>query len=332
MATEFMNRGGVGEAPINEPIGQGYLTAKAFEDRVKALGPITRLNCPINCSGGGVIEALGIHAFLTRLSASGVLVATFVQPVALSAGFVVSTAGKERHISADGVVMTHNVQIEVIGDYREAFRQAEAAKTFNDMIGKVTSSAIGVSLEQMLEWMDQETWWDAAQSKAAGIATHIDGRTNATMSLDFSRFRNVPAHVQDLFRKDPPAMSAATFQQLSALPGVTETFICQQLKAGSTIENATSAWMQELVNQADKAKAVIPGVDPVVSSTRQAQAFDDPAAEWDNAVTAELAKVKDRARAVANVARRNPELRKAFVAAHNHEHGRAAAAEAFLAR
>jgi signal peptide peptidase SppA len=125
----------------------------------------------------------------------------------------------------------------------------------------------------------------------------------------------------------PLRPQAATYAEIKAgCPGADADFICKQLEANATLAQAQQAWMAEqnrridVANENAKQAAVVkPGVQPIADGKGAATqaASGDSIAEWD-AKVAELVKAgKPKHVATATVARKYPELRAAYVEAHN---------------
>lgn len=136
-------------------------------------------------------------------------------------------------------------------------------------------------------------------------------------------------------------MKAATLEELkAALPGADSDFILAQLEAEATEMDAVKAWNAVLVQraadadaQAEAAKAEaaeaqaaadaagqVPGMDPVGTadgSGEDAPAGHGPIMAWNEAVAQEMKLGKPKHEAARAVARKQPELREAMVAAHN---------------
>ena len=133
--------------------------------------------------------------------------------------------------------------------------------------------------------------------------------------------------------------TAATIQELkAACPNADAVFLMAQMEASATIEAAGKAWMTELTARLAakdaelvKAKAAPPpapapaaGVDPLPAGGGKPAGGDgaggDAMAEFQEKV-ADLVKLgKPEHVATAAICRKYPELRAAYVAAHNAAH------------
>lgn len=135
------------------------------------------------------------------------------------------------------------------------------------------------------------------------------------------------------------AATASYHDLVDACPGADAEFICGQLKTKATVAQAQKAWMAEqnarllaARKEADEAKtkAAKPGAEPLSTGTEASGTDADPVAAWEAEVDAELTKLganypehggrgrmPKRAKAVSNVAKRRPDLHRAFVASQN---------------
>lgn len=141
----------------------------------------------------------------------------------------------------------------------------------------------------------------------------------------------------------PPA--AATLPELkAALPNSTPAFREAQLEAGATLDQAKQCWEiaqrdSEIAQlkadleksksaKADTATAVVtaaakrPGVAGVGTESTTTEQSSDPIEQWNELVNQSLRAGLPRHKAVALVARQNPELRQSYVAAVNAQAGR----------
>ena len=131
---------------------------------------------------------------------------------------------------------------------------------------------------------------------------------------------------------EPKTPSPATYAELkAACVGADPAFICAQMEAAATVENAVKSWMGELTKRADaanlaaaeskleaeKARAQKPGVEPLGGGAAPKAGSSDPVAEWNAAIDAKLAAGLTKTKAAAAVVRQNPDLHAAYVEAVN---------------
>jgi hypothetical protein len=142
--------------------------------------------------------------------------------------------------------------------------------------------------------------------------------------------------------KTPAAEGQATFEELKAgCVGADAAFICSQLEAKATLKQATAAWMSEQqkrieaankateeakaasVKAAEDAKAAAakPGVKAITTSNGNDPVTEgSPIVQWNEAVAGKVKAGLPRDKAIAAVARENPDLHDAYLIAYNEEH------------
>lgn len=118
----------------------------------------------------------------------------------------------------------------------------------------------------------------------------------------------------------------------TAFPKAGSDFLLAQLERGATIEQARAAWSEILEARSEaqaqeieklKAAANKPGVSGITdrrpgTAATAAEPTGDVLSQWEEAVAAEQTRCKgDRAKAIRNVVRANPDLHTAYVQASN---------------
>ena len=132
------------------------------------------------------------------------------------------------------------------------------------------------------------------------------------------------------------ATQAATFEQIkAALPTADADFICAQLGAKTTIEQAQSSWMAACEKRAREAEATAelaisalesmksaPGVEELSESTATDTDMGDMRSEWNAKIDALVSQGMARAKAVSAVVKKHPDLHRGYVAMINEENKR----------
>ena len=131
------------------------------------------------------------------------------------------------------------------------------------------------------------------------------------------------------------APKAATIAELrAACAGADADFLVARLEAGATVAQAQTAWIAEqnarlaaAQTKADEqakaaaeaaAKTKLPGVATLGEGGKpQADAGGDAVAQWNEAVPAKQATIKNRRKAMAAVVHEQPELHQAYLEAVN---------------
>lgn len=111
----------------------------------------------INSGGGDIFAGSEIYTALRGYKGN---VLINIVGLAASAASVIAMAAKSR-ITPTGLFMMHNVSSKAQGDYRDMEHRAEVLKTANKSIANAYKDKTGLSDEELIKLMDQETWLSA---------------------------------------------------------------------------------------------------------------------------------------------------------------------------
>lgn len=172
-----LNGGRTAELLVYGPIvSYGYstedVTAKRFVDELNALGDVQEIIVRINSEGGNIFQGLAMIAALDRHPAH---VITHVEGMALSIAFALLQAGNTRQMSANSLVMMHNAQGGDQGDLVAMRRAVMRLEKAQEQLVNYLASRTGNSKDQVSNWMNAETWFDANEAKQAGLIDSITG-------------------------------------------------------------------------------------------------------------------------------------------------------------
>jgi len=161
-----------GEVYLYDVIGDGWdgTTASQFKDDLKAIGNVTTLNIFINSPGGAVVDGVGIFNVLKRHKARKVVQ---IDGLAASIASVIAMAGDEIHIAGNALMMIHRPWGLTIGDEDDHRKAIELLVRYKESILSAYVDRSSSSEEQLREWMDNETWFDAKEAVDAGLADVI---------------------------------------------------------------------------------------------------------------------------------------------------------------
>lgn len=180
------------EVEIYGEIGDWGITAKQFVDDLKALGNISHLNVRINSPGGSVTDGNAIYNAIKRHAAR---VTVDIDGIALSMGSVIAMAGDYVTMAANGLFMVHNPWGGAIGDADELRKTADVMDKMKRTLISSYVKKTGMTADVISDLMDAETWYDAAEAKAAGFIDEISEEVELAASFDLTKFGNVPKHL-----------------------------------------------------------------------------------------------------------------------------------------
>ena len=188
--TAFQGRsvaGGTTELELYDEIGYWGVTAKDFRARlVEASGDIV---LKINSPGGDVFDGIAIY---NELLAYDGKVRVEVTGLAASAASVVAMAGDEIAIGENAFLMIHNAWVVAVGNRHDLTDVADVLAKIDGALAKTYASRSGMGVRTAAQFMDDETWFTAAEAKAKGLATEILQPVEAKARFDLSVFDHAP--------------------------------------------------------------------------------------------------------------------------------------------
>lgn len=124
----------------------------------------------INSGGGSVYDASEIYTALRSHSAD---VKTKIVGLAASAASVIAMAGNTLSMSPTSKMMIHNASTIAFGDYRDMDKTSDLLQVTNKAIASAYRYKSGLSEEELLNLMDEETWLSAEDAKKKGLIDEI---------------------------------------------------------------------------------------------------------------------------------------------------------------
>lgn len=209
---------------IYEDIGYFGVTA---QDMRRQLDAITAPNIElrINSPGGDVFDGIAIYNDLLEHPAK---VSVKITGLAASAASLIALAGDEVHMAENAFYMIHNAWAIALGN-------RHTMQEMHDMLSRIDASLIqtymarsGNDQDQIMQWMDEETWFSAEEAKDAGFVTAISKTENPKALFDLSAYSNVPGRLK---RQIEAGLRDAGFSHREAKAAMSEGF--PQRDAGS---------------------------------------------------------------------------------------------------
>jgi ATP-dependent Clp protease protease subunit len=154
---------------IYDWFGMEAVSPKSVEKQIeKANGE--ELEVYINSPGGYVDAGSEIYTMLKEYTGN---VIVKIVGVAASAASVIAMAGKKIVISPTAQIMIHNVSSMAWGDYRALQHEADVIKNYNTSIANAYILKTGLSKDELLELMADETWLTAQQAVEKKFADEV---------------------------------------------------------------------------------------------------------------------------------------------------------------
>lgn len=123
----------------------------------------------INSGGGSIFAGSEIYSRIrTHSGKKSIEIVGF----AGSAASVIACAA-DSSIAPTGMFMIHNVKSMRSGDYRDMEHEAHILQECNTSIANAYTQKTGMSIEELLEMMDAETWLSADKAVEKGFVNRI---------------------------------------------------------------------------------------------------------------------------------------------------------------
>jgi ATP-dependent Clp protease protease subunit len=192
------------------------VSAQSVIDAIARAGDAEVLNVYINSPGGDVFEGRAIMAAISRFAGKTV---AHIDSLCASAATGIALACNEVEMSDGAFFMIHNASGMAWGD-KTALRETAnlLEKVEGSIIGDYTAKT-GKDVEQIVAWMDAETWFTAAESMENGFIDRITAApaAKASNTWNLSAFAKAPAEFTAP-AAPPPVENAAPAPALFIAP------------------------------------------------------------------------------------------------------------------
>lgn len=155
----------------------------------------------INSGGGDVFAGSEIYTILKSYAGD---VVTKIVGIAASVASVIAMAGKKVLISPTAQMMIHNVSAISQGDYRDMRHSADVLENYNKSIANAYMLKSGMSQEELLKLMDEETWFNAQQAKEKNLVDEImfDDNSQPVLVASAGNAQMIPQQVINKIRNE----------------------------------------------------------------------------------------------------------------------------------
>ena len=194
---------------IGESWSGDSVTAKDLSDELKKLAGVKEITLRINSPGGNVFDGLAMYNSLKKFPAR---IITEIDGMALSIASIIALAGDEVRMAGNAVYMIHNPWTMAAGDAVEMRKIADQLDLVRDSLAGtyVAKTKEQSSLEQISDWMNAETWFNADEALKAGFVDQITDPIEIAAKYDLSRYhyKNRPVIADKIAMPQDKAMRA----------------------------------------------------------------------------------------------------------------------------
>lgn len=155
-------------------IGYDYwedgITASMVTSRLKEIGEENPVTILINSGGGDMFEGIAIYNLLKEHKGE---VTVKVVGLAASAASIIAMAGDVRRIDPSSFIMIHNAWVRAQGDRNDFIGVSEYLAPFDAAMAKVYQDKTGLELDEIVDYMNSETWFNGEEAIEKGLATDL---------------------------------------------------------------------------------------------------------------------------------------------------------------
>lgn len=194
--------------------GGGITAAKFVEDlnAVKSDRIALRFNSP----GGDVFEARTMVSAMRAARASGKRITAYIDGLAASAASFMAVNADEVHMADGSFLMVHNAWTLTMGDRNDMLNMATLLEKIDGTIADDYERKSGATRNDVTGWMDDETWFTAAEAKEAGLADIvIDAPKVKAQAWNLAAYQHAPKIEEPA--DDYAAMHAHNVRRLALL-------------------------------------------------------------------------------------------------------------------
>ena len=187
----------VADIYIYDEISWYGVSAEQFVKDLNAIEAKT-IRLHLNTLGGSVFDGIAIYNALKQHKAT---VETYIEGLAASIGSVIALAGDKVYMADNAFFMIHQPWVLTVGDASELRKTADLLDKIGSVLVNTYIKASGKDEEDIKKWMDEETWFTAAEALDAGFIDEITDRVEAKAEYDLEVYDNVPETLLAEFKK-----------------------------------------------------------------------------------------------------------------------------------
>ena len=205
---------------IGESWSGDSVTAKDLSDELKKLAGVKEITLRLNSPGGNVFDGLAMYNSLKKFPAK---IITEIDGMALSIASIVALAGDEVRMAGNAVYMIHNPWTMTAGDSAEMRKVADQLDLVRDSLAGTYAAKTkdSASLEQISDWMNAETWFNADEALKAGFVDQITDPIEIAAKYDLGRYhyKNMPVVAEKIALPQDKAMRAMVARMTMKVQG-----------------------------------------------------------------------------------------------------------------
>lgn len=185
----------------NESWWGDEVTPKQFSKELKDLGDINILNIYINSGGGDVFASQAIYSILSRHKA---IKNVYIDGLAASGASIIAMAGDKIIMPENAMMMIHNAWTFAFGEAKDFRKLADDLDKIQQSIVSVYKAKTGLDEQEIIDFLDAETWFTAEEAVEFGFADKMDEEKEIAaclkggklfyngIEMNFEHYKNAP--------------------------------------------------------------------------------------------------------------------------------------------
>jgi ATP-dependent Clp protease protease subunit len=166
---------GVGEIVIYGEIGKSWwdddaMSAKQFDDELRAMGDVSTINVRINSPGGDAFDGIAIYNMLRNHKAK---VAVSIDGLASSAASIIAMAGDTITMPQNAFLLIHGASAIAIGNQQDMQSMADDLKRLDQAIVQTYVARSGSDEKTITAIMKEDRLMAASEAKDLGLVDEV---------------------------------------------------------------------------------------------------------------------------------------------------------------
>lgn len=146
------------------------VSAEAVAKAISGLDASVTLHVHINSPGGDVFEGRAIRTAIQQHRGKTI---AHIDGLAASAATTISDGADEVEIATGAFYMIHNGWTWMYGNKNDFRKEVDLLEKIDAAIVADYASRTGLDVAQLVQWMDDETWFSAEEAVQHGFATRL---------------------------------------------------------------------------------------------------------------------------------------------------------------
>lgn len=183
-----------------------HISDVAVLDALAAHASAEKINVRINSPGGDVFMGIAIYNALARFPGQ---VIVDVDALAASIASIIALAGRPLRMAKNAQLMIHRAWTFAMGNAKDLTKIAGTLEQVDGILADTYQEKTEQTREQIVSWLDEETWFTAEAAKAAGFIDEITGTSQVSARLRAGQFKNAPKELLAPTHKPQPKLIPA---------------------------------------------------------------------------------------------------------------------------